>query len=178
MSSTQAAARLNASAVTVRTLLETGELSGERRPRGGRFVWAIDPATVESFLARHGRFDGTRRRTRVVTVARLERELGSLRSAGRITPAEIARLRDERDNLRAHSVALGEALAQTRAVADLDARADAERAAVIEHLLDAAGAAERADALRRDSIAALHEAVGAFTRAGHAGELRAEGDSG
>jgi hypothetical protein len=87
------------------------------------------------------------------------------------------RIQAELDDSRARNVALADALARTRAVADLQAQADAERTAVIEHLLAAGSAAERADKLRSSALTELGEATAAFSRAGHAGALGAEADT-
>jgi excisionase family DNA binding protein len=158
----EAAERLHSSEVTVRKLIETGELAGEWRARGKRLVRAVDAASVERFLERQGPFEGTRRRRK--------REEGT-------APDERSRLQAERDDLRARNVALSDALARTRAAADAQERADAERAAVVRHLLAAADAAERADEQRRTAAAELQEAAATFTRPGHLGQLR-QGEAG
>ena len=164
MSTSTAAGMLGTSAVTVRSLLKGGELSGRNRGRGKRDVWEVDRVSVEQFLALHGRFTGTRR-------------------ASRKEPPRAARCNDdlaglaaERDDLRARNVALSDALARARAAADIQTRADDERATVVRHLIDAVAGAERADELRREAIAELQEAAAAFSRPGHLGGLK--GDSG
>lgn len=173
LSTSEAARWLQTSQVTVRRLLREGTLVGEQKPRGTRFSWEVDALSVERFLKKHGPFEGARRRTRP-DVERLEREVRSLRSLFEGTPsnsARLAHLQAERDEIRARNVALTEALARTRTVADLQAKADATRSAVIEHLLAAMSATERADELRRAAVAELHEATAAFSRAGHIGAL-------
>ena len=168
LTTAQAAERLNTTRTTVRNLIESDELRAERLPRGERFSWAVDAASVAQLLERHGPYEGTRRRTRL---ARLEREVSATRLS------ELDRLREERDDLRAHNVALADALARSRAAADAQERADAERAVVVRHLLAAAEAAERADEQRRGVVAELQEAAAAFTRPGHPGQLR-QGEAG
>jgi hypothetical protein len=157
ISTSGAAGLLGTSVVTVRSLLRAGELSGRRVPWGEREIWQVDRASVERFLALHGRFTGTRR------------------ASGKGRPREqrpndgLAALAAERDDLRARNVALSDALARTRTAADIQAQADDERAAVVGHLLDAVAGAERADKLRCEAIAELQEAAAAFSRPGHAG---------
>jgi hypothetical protein len=54
-----------------------------------------------------------------------------------------------------------------REAADLQRRAEAERGEVVEHLLAAVAAAERADALRRQAVEALEDALARGTLPGH-----------
>jgi hypothetical protein len=157
MSTSAAADLLGTSTVTVRSLLKAEELAGRKRLWGKREVWEVDPASIEQFLTLHGRFTGTRRASR----------RGSPRTA--MSDDDLGRLAAERDDLRARNVALSDALARTRAAADIQARADDERAAVVRHLLDALAGTERTDELRREAIAELHEAAAAFSRPGHVG---------
>lgn len=165
---TQAADALGTSPQTVRTLLREGELRGRKEPWGSRYVWVPSRKGVDAFLSQHGRLDGRRRR-RPSRVARLEETLGTGPLAA---PPDAVGLASERDELRARVVALEEALAHTRHAAELQRQGDEERAALVEHLLAALAAAERTDALRREALAALDEAVAAFSRPGHAGLLR------
>jgi hypothetical protein len=164
MRTSTAAGLLGTSAVTVRSLLKAGELCGRKLARGQREVWEVDRASVEQFLALYGRFTGTRRASRKEPPRAAKCD------------DDLARLAGERDDLRARNVALSDALARARAAADIQARADDERAAVVRHLIDAVAGAERADELRREAIAELQEAAAAFSRPGHVGGL--EGDSG
>jgi uncharacterized membrane protein (UPF0182 family) len=61
LSVADAAAALGTSPQTVRTLLRTGELRGEKRAWGSRFVWEVSGDSVEEFLEAYGRLDGRRR---------------------------------------------------------------------------------------------------------------------
>lgn len=144
--------------------MKAGELAGRKRGRGKREVWEVDRVSVERFLARYGRFPGTRRASR------------KAHPRARTSNDDLVRLAAERDDLRARNVALSDALARSRDAADIQARADDERAAVVRHLIDAVAGAERADELRREAIAELQEATAAFSRPGHLGGL--ERDSG
>jgi excisionase family DNA binding protein len=180
MSTKEAALRLKISQPTVRSWLETGELRGFTQLRGQQRVLRVESASVDSYLAKHG----PRKRVRRASKARMavmEKEIASIRAlveAGMPTASGLDRLHEERDELRAKVVALTEALARSRTVEDLQGRAEAERAAVSEHLRAALAAADRADEMRRAAIAELEEAVAASSRTGHAGALRTEGDSG
>ena len=60
----EAAEALGTSPQTVRTLLRKGELRGEQRPWGSRFVWVVPREAVDAFLAEHGRLEGRRRSIR------------------------------------------------------------------------------------------------------------------
>lgn len=88
----------------------------------------------------------------------------------------------ERDDLRSQMVALQDALARMRAVAELQRDVDRERAAMIEHLQAALAAGERADELRRSALAQLEDAVATAAIPGHLGDLprldSSEGESG
>ncbi|GAA4696583.1 UPF0182 family protein [Nocardioides conyzicola] len=64
----EAAEALGTSPQTVRTLLRKGELGGERKPWGSRFVWVVPRQAVDAFLAEHGRLEGRRRAPREVVV--------------------------------------------------------------------------------------------------------------
>jgi hypothetical protein len=65
----------------------------------------------------------------------------------------------ERDDLRARVIELQEAVLRLRAAADLQRRADAERATQVGHLNEALSAADRAGELHRRAAAELEEAV-------------------
>ena len=88
----------------------------------------------------------------------------------------------ERDDLRSQMIALQDALARMRAVAELQRDVDRERAAMIEHLQAALSAGERADELRRSALAQLEDAVATAAIPGHLGDLlrldSSEGESG
>ncbi len=57
----EAAAALGTSPQTVRALLRKGQLRGEQRPWGSRYVWEVTPDGLEEFLSQYGRLDGRRR---------------------------------------------------------------------------------------------------------------------
>jgi excisionase family DNA binding protein len=175
VTTSEAARRLGTTKPTVRVLLEKGQLSGTRLPRGSRFNWRIDEDSLERFLAECGRYD-SRRAARTSRLGKIEVELAFLRQAVRGQGAEagvlsnhqgpVDEIQRERDDLRAQVVSLEEALARAHAVAELQRDADAERAAVVEHLLAAGAANERADALRRKALTELEEALAGFARPG------------
>jgi uncharacterized protein involved in exopolysaccharide biosynthesis len=134
----------------------------------------IDETSVASYLASHGAFDGTRR-VASDRITALEHEVAALRAAiGSAGPAPetLAQLQRERDDLRATVTTLRDALARMRSVAELQRQADVERAAMVEHLLAATAAGERADALRRSALQELEEAVAGTTQPAHPHELR------
>lgn len=175
LTTVKAAALLGTTPPTVRSLLEKKALRGQCVPRGKRSVWAIDRVSVETYLAEHGRYDDRRRHPGNGRLQQLEEDVAHLKDLvlrgshdGFDSVRELAR---ERDDLRATVVNLEDALARTRAVADLQHDADAERAAVIEHLLAAMAAGDRADALSRQVITQLQGAVAGFTLPGHAGSV-------
>ncbi len=174
-----AARRLQTSKPTILALLAKGQLSGTPQPRGTRFSWRVDEGSLERFLAHHGPYDG-RRKTVSRRLEEIEAQLSSLSEAVRglqaapkstLEPQSAEEIGRDRDGLRARVVNLEEALTRAHAVAELQREADGERAAVVEHLLAAAAASERADALRRRSVAELEEAVAVFSRPGHPGEM-------
>jgi excisionase family DNA binding protein len=178
LSATEAARRLDTSRPTIYGLLEGGELKGVKLARGTRFAWRVDEASVEEYLVQHGKFAGTRRASRP-RMRNIERDIAGLRElvlAG-APVGGLEQIQRERDDLRASVVTLTEAVARSRTVADLQAQADTERAAMIQHLLAAASAGERADALRRAAAAELKEAVATASRAGHLGALRAQSET-
>ena len=57
----EAAAALGTSPQTVRALLRKGQLRGEQRPWGSRYVWEVSPEGLAEFLSQYGRLDGRRR---------------------------------------------------------------------------------------------------------------------
>jgi excisionase family DNA binding protein len=131
LSTKDAAALLTTTVPTVLGLIEDGELTGRKEPRGQRFRWRISRASVEASVKEHGTFprqtDG-----RTSRLSRVEREIVALRT--QIEDLAEARGPDrrpvgrERDDLRARVVALTDALARTRSAADMRDRAEEERA--------------------------------------------------
>ena len=67
----EAADALGTSPQTIRALLRKGDLRGQRRSWGARYVWVPSRQGVDDFLSEHGRLDGHRRR-RSPQVLRLE----------------------------------------------------------------------------------------------------------
>lgn len=172
LSSGEAAEVLGTSRPTVRALIAKGVLEASRESRGTRFSWRVNENSLERFLAEHGRYDG-RRRTGISRLEQVESDLSALwdlieRGGGASSKGGVER---ERDDLRAQVVSLQEALARAHAVAELQRDADTERAAVIDHLLAASAAGERADALRRQALGDLEEALAGFARPGHPGSI-------
>jgi excisionase family DNA binding protein len=174
LSTKDAAALLTTTVPTVLGLIEDGELTGRKEPRGQRFRWRISRASVEASVKEHGTFprqtDG-----RTSRLSRVEREIVALRT--QIEDLAEARGPDrrpvgrERDDLRARVVALTDALARTRSAADMRDRAEEERAAMVRNLGEAIAAGERADDLRRAALRELEEAVAAAGQPGHPGSL-------
>ncbi len=178
ISTAKAAVRLGTTPPTVRRLLESGDLAGERLPRGGRFCWSVDSASVDSYLAQHGEFPGTRSGPRgnspiAQEVRRLSEEMAALRS---LLPPESAEghlqtLQSERDDLRAKLVSVSESLVRLGSATERQLSADAERAALVEHLLAAVSSAERVDKFRREAFEDLQEALADAQRVGHPASL-------
>jgi hypothetical protein len=155
-------------------MLARGELKGRHLARGSRFAWLIDEASIAAYLASHGPF-GARRRVAVDRMTALERDVAALRVAIESTapgPETLGRLQQARDDLRATVTTLQDALARMRAVAELQRQADVERAQMVDHLLAAIAAGERADALRRSALQELEDAVAGATQPAHPGGLR------
>jgi excisionase family DNA binding protein len=180
ISTKEAANRLKTSEPTVRSLFDSGELTGFKKQRGKRFALRIATESVDAYLAANGPGRGVRRASGG-RMASVEKEVAALRSlveTGLPAGAGLERLQEDRDDLRAQVIALTDAVARGRTVAELQAGAETERAAVNEHLLAALAGSERVDTLRRTAVAELEEAVAASFRAGHAGELRAESKGG
>jgi len=179
LTASEAARLLGTSKPTVTALIAKGHLQATRQPRGKLSIWRIDERSVERWLDEHGRYDQQSRGGRS-RLAKLEAEVSALReevralaSAGQLETGvnRVAEEGRERDDLRARIVSLEEALARAQLVAELQRDADAERAAVVGQLLEAIGASERADALRRRAVTELEEALAAFLRPGHAAEI-------
>lgn len=168
LSTAQAATMLRASSPTVRSLIATGQLVARREERGSRFVWWIDGGSVRRLLEQRGPYKGPRR-SKEARLEQLEMELRRLQTdiAGRPSEAggtEVA-------SLRVRVVDLEEALVRSRSAAEMQRQADAERAQVIQLLMDALAAAERADALRRAAISELEEGLAVFSRPGNPSEI-------
>lgn len=132
----------------MRSLIERGELAAVRKARGSRFSWRIDEASVATFLQRHGPYEARGVRSGAV-LDRLER-LEALREELRTQAPSSSTT--ETEDLRTRVVALEEHFAVSLDVADLQRRADDERAQVIAQLVEALATAERADALRRAAL--------------------------
>jgi hypothetical protein len=171
-----AAARLRTSKPTVHALIARGILEATKEPRGTRFTWRIDEDSLNSFLAENGPYEGRRKRRGSLT-GNMEAELSTWHAllhranGGTGAPSDTDSTGRERDDLRARVVSLEEALSRSQVAAELQRGADEERATVVQHLLLAAAAAERADALRRQALAQMQEAVAGFSRAGHPGQM-------
>jgi hypothetical protein len=173
VSTAEAARLLSTTPPTVRGLLESGDLHGRKINRGSRFAWVIEEGSIHRYIAEHGKFTGERRAAKS-RVAELEHEVAAIRSViDADAPPARGSTQRERDDLRATVVTLRDALARTRNVADLQKQADDARAQVVEHLIAAVSASERADALRRDAVAEMEDAVAAVAQAGHLGDLGA-----
>jgi hypothetical protein len=174
LSAAETARLLGTTKPTVHALLEKQTLRGVKEQRGTRCAWRVDRDSAESFLGRHGRYDNNRR-PRADRLAKLEDEVAALRDLlAKAAPGPgraVDRPPAERDELRVHLMNLEEVLTRSRAVAELQRSADEERGVVVEHLLAALAAGERADGLRRQATAQLEEALAAFSRPGHAGAV-------
>jgi excisionase family DNA binding protein len=176
----KAATRLGTTKPTVRSLIVTGVLRATKQPQGSRFQWMIDEQSIEGFLVEHGRYDDRSRRagSNVKSVNRrlstLEQEVSRLSSGNSrfARPPDLESTARQLDDARARIVDLEEALVRSRVAAELQREADDARSAVVEHLLAAVAAAERADEFRRRAHAELDEALQGFSREGHAGDVR------
>lgn len=175
----QAAICLGTTKPTVRSLIMTGILQATKQRQGSRFQWLIDEQSIEGFLAEHGRYDDKSRRTSNVEsvnhrLSTLEQEVSRLSSANSrfAGPPDLETTARQLADARARIVDLEEALVRSRVAAELQRGADDARAAVVEHLLAAVAAAERADEFRRRAHAELDEALQGFSREGHAGDVR------
>jgi excisionase family DNA binding protein len=173
----EAARRLRTTPPTVRALLSSGQLQGHKVPRGTRFAWRVDELSLQRYEAENGKF--TRKPVGTGRLTELERQVAALTAESHVpSEAALERTARERDELRATVVTLKDLVARTRTVAELQQRADAERSTMIEHLLAAVAAGERADVLRQAAITELNEAVMAASQPGHPGALRPDGEPG
>jgi len=164
-------------------MFRRGELAGRTEQHGAREWLRIDPASIDRRLATGATVRPRGRRSRLDA---MEAEMLSLTTrlerAERSASSSAGTVDRERDDLRSQMVALQDALARMRAVAELQRDVDRERAAVIEHLQAALAAGERADELRRSALAQLEDAVATAAIPGHLGDLprldSSEGESG
>jgi excisionase family DNA binding protein len=183
LSTGEAARRLCTSKPTVIRLIKTGALTAVQEPRGSRFIWRIDPDSVELYISTHGRFD-KKRRQGPTRLEKLEAEVSELRekldalqavSTGNVRShsqsLERKRVEAERDELRARVVTLEETLVRLHEAAELQRQVDEQRAEMVRHVLSAVEAGERADELRRRASAELEEALAATGRPGHPGHM-------
>jgi chromosome segregation ATPase len=166
----EAAQALGTSGQTIRTLLGDGTLTGRRGPRN---AWLVDRVSVASFLGTRGPLNGQRRRKSRAAeledeVNRLRAEVDRLTVAVNATGSGAAALQ-ERDALRARVVELEDGLAQMRDAAELQRRAETERSELVDHLLAAVASADRADALRREAVEKLEDALARTRVPGHPG---------
>jgi excisionase family DNA binding protein len=171
-----AAARLGVSKPTVRSLIDRGHLRARQEVRGSRFRWLIEESELERFLGNKTRVGRAKRpRSRL---AQLESDLASLRdlvnrvAANHLESEENPDVERERDDLRAEVVRLQDALTRSQIVVELQAQADQERSDMVEHLIAAIAAGERADGLRRRAAAEYEETIAAFSRPGHPGQMQ------
>jgi excisionase family DNA binding protein len=161
MTVTEAAQALKTSTQTIRNFLGNGTLTGRRGPKKW---WLIDRESVDALLRERGHLNGGRRRRSALAILTAEVErlrtevdrLSNLAGATSSTEGDAAR---ERDELRARVVTLEDNIAQMRDAAELQRRAEAERANVVDQLLNAVAAAERADGLRREAVETLEAAL-------------------
>jgi excisionase family DNA binding protein len=156
LSSQEAAVRLGLTRPTVRSLLERGELAGEKEQHGDRFIWRIDPAAVEAcavaraVLKRPGRTSVADLRERIV---RLESAVAAL---GEGDPGHGQSFK------RTGATTDASAMLQLRAVMAAHQQADEARAQVVTLLLKALTAAERADEQRRAALTAAETLLGEY----------------
>lgn len=153
----QAAEMLGVTVPTVRHMLEDGRLVGRTEPLGSRFRWLVSFESVEALSATRDARDHVRHGERV-TVAQLREEIAQLRHEVRSPAAGVRRSGDP----RADSGVLHEVLLQHRALAAAWQAADSARAEVVQRLLQALEASERADASRREALAIADTIIGQF----------------
>lgn len=151
LSSQQAADRLGLSVPTVRKLLESGRLAGHRRERGSRFVWEIEPRSVDALAAE--RSSRPKRQTLGLRLQELAEEVAELRAA--VTATDVGA-----SGPQASDAALRAALLEQRAMAQALRDADEERAEMVRHLQAALAASERADEHRRRALQAADTLLG------------------
>lgn len=163
----QAAKELGTSRQSILNFLSDGALHGKKSPRG---VWQISRQSVDRFLKQFGRLDGGRRRKSATSalheeVRRLRDQLQQVAAAA--GGDAVPRLLAERDALRTRVAVLEESLARLREALELQRAVDTERAQVVESLVHALGAAERAEALRRQALESLEDGLAANLMPSH-----------
>ena len=146
ISVTEAARLLDRSTQTVRNYIRQGLLTAQRP---GERTFAVDRNSVEA-LSRSRALPEQRRQERAADAESLARE---------------------RDDFRARVVELQEAVLRLRTAAELQRRADAERATEVDRLMEALGAAQRAGELQRRAALELEEAVATIAQPGHPGDI-------
>jgi excisionase family DNA binding protein len=169
LSASEAATVLGTSQQTIRNLAREGTLRGTQSRTG---VWRIRRKSVDAFIHTYGRLDGGRRRKSPsaaleAEVRRLREEVAELMSASGVR--ETAALLVERDDLRAKVIGLEDALARMREAAELQRQAEVERSKVVDQLLAALGASDRADGLRRQALQTLEDGLASALMPGHPG---------
>ena len=157
LSTKQAAEMLAVTVPTVRHMLEDGRLTGRTEANGSRFRWLVSRESVEALRAMRDARDDGRSGDRV-TVVQLRDEIAELRNELSALGPGVRRAGYPPSD----AGALHEALLQQRALMDAWQAADLARAEVVQHLLDALAAGERADASRRDALAAANTIIGQF----------------
>ncbi len=154
----EAAKRLETTVQTIRAMARDRTLSGIKAGR----VWRIDPVAVDAYLAAEGPLRGGRRRRscearQQAEIESLRRQVAELTGVDRGTDA-VSILR-ERNELRERVTVLEDAVARLRDLAELQRRAEDERAQVVERLTAALASAERSDELRRKSVELLEDGL-------------------
>jgi excisionase family DNA binding protein len=157
LSTKQAAEMLGVTAPTVRHMLKDGRLAGCTEPNGSRFRWLVTRESVEALRAKRDARDQARRGDRV-SVIQLRDEIAELRNELRTLAPGVRRAGDSPTD----AGALHEALLQQRALMGAWQAADLARAEMVQHLLEALAAGERADSNRRDALAAANTIIGQF----------------
>jgi excisionase family DNA binding protein len=165
----EAAALLGTSGQTVRNLAREGTLRATQSPTG---IWRIGRKSVDAFIGTYGRLDGGRRRKSAsaaleAEARRLREQVAQLIDASGVR--DTAALLVERDDLRARIIGLEDALARMRAAAELEREAEVERSTIVDQLLAALSAADRADGLRRQALQTLEDGLAGALMPGHPG---------
>lgn len=166
----EAARKLVTSDQTIRNLLHEGTLRGAKDQSG---IWRIHARSVEGFLRSYGPLNGGRRRKSAF--AALQNEAGQLRKdLALLTDAvggqEVAQMIRERDDLRAQVVSVEHALSSMRTGAQLRCEAEERRSELIDHLLAAISASDRANRLSRQALQAYEDAIAGTAVPGHPGK--------
>ncbi|HUB39889.1 MAG TPA: helix-turn-helix domain-containing protein [Streptosporangiaceae bacterium] len=167
----EAARRLGTTRQTVLNKIKSGQLVA-RQEHGANSRWLVEEESLQRYEMDPGHRGG-RRASAAGEIPALESRVAALEL---VLGARLSGTADrdlEWADLRAQVVGLQEALIRTRAAGELQERIANERAEVAKHLSAALVAAQRADALQRQVIDELHEAVGSFARPGHSGDAEA-----